>query len=62
MPERKRRAKRNAPEGHNLTERHSQLVAQRGKIVALREEGLTQVQIAERLGVTAKTVRKWLHR
>ena len=62
MPERKRRAKRNAPKGENLTRRHSELVARRGMIVALREEGLTHAQIADRVGVAERTVWKWLTR
>ena len=62
MPDRKRRAKRNAPPGESLTRRHFEQVAQRGKIIALREEGLTQAQIANRLGMSEPTVRKWLKR
>ena len=62
MPRRKRGAKTNAPAGYSFTQRQSQQVAIRGMIVGLRNEGLTQAEIAERVGVSRKTVGKWLRR
>ena len=62
MPRRPRVPKANAPKGHNHAARHSDHVAARGKIIALREEGFTYAQISEKTGYTRNTIRKWLFR
>ena len=62
MPRRKRGAKTNTPAGYCVTQRHSEQVALRGMIVGLRNEGLTQAEISERVGLSRKTVGKWLRR